>query len=184
MKKELLTSLMFLIIFCLSLANVSAIENTTEITQLTQDIGEITIIDDNIAISQDEAVLSSSEIYVNSSVTQTGDGSGNNPYASISEAIDSATSGDTIYIASGIYSGNGNVALTIDKELTIKSFGESEVILDGESNSWIFYATSSNVVIDGLTFINGKATNGAAIYYGEGSTNNIINNSKFINNYA
>ena len=184
MKKELLTSLMFLIIFCLSLANVSAIENTTEITQLTQDIGEITIIDDNIAISQDEAVLSSSEIYVNSSAIQTGDGSQEFPYASISEAINSAVAGDTVYIASGKYFGSGNVALTIDKELTLKSLGENEVILDGESNSQIFNVTSSNVVIDGLTFINGKAKYGAAIYYDSGSTNNIINNSKFINNYA
>ena len=184
MKKELLTSLMLLVIFCLSLANVSAMEDTTEITQLTSDVKEITTTEDNLAISQDDAILSSSEIYVNSSVTQTGNGSDSNPYASISEAIGSAASGDTIYIASGKYSGNGNVALTIDKELTIKSLDENEVIIDGEGTSWIFYVTSSNVVLDGLTFINAYANWGSAVYYESGSTNNIINNSKFINNSA
>ena len=56
--------------------------------------------------------------------------------------------------------------------------------MDGEETNWIFHVTSSNVVIDGLTFINGKSNNGAAIYYDSESSNNVINNSKFINNSA
>ncbi len=184
MKKKILTSLFLLLIFCLSLANVSAIEDTTETIQLTSDVNEISVAEENLAISQDEELLTSSEIYVNGSVMERGNGSVESPYSTISDAVSSANDGDIILIASGKYSGNGNVAITIDKEIIITSYGDEDVILDGESTSSIFYVTSSNVVIDGLTFINGNAINGAAIYYESGSKNNIINNSKFINNYA
>jgi parallel beta-helix repeat protein len=55
------------------------------------------------------------EIYVNDAFTYPRDGSAEHPYKSITEAIDLANEGDTIYVFGGSY----NESLTINKRLSI-----------------------------------------------------------------
>ena len=173
-----------MLILCFSITCVSASENTNDTLQITSDLDQTSSFLSNEDSGQNDELLTAGEVYVNGSVDTSGSGSVDSPYKTINEAISSSNEGDVIYIASGTYSGEGNVALTIDKGLSLMSYGNEEVILDGEDNSWILYVTSSNVLINGITFKNANAQNGAAVYYESGSTNNIINNSKFINNYA
>ena len=125
--------------------------------------------------------------YVNDNVSESGDGSEANPFKNLNSALTAASDGDTIYIAKGTYKSNDNIGLTISKEVTLKSKG-GDVIFDG-GNSKIFEITSSNVILDGLTFTNGGYGTVAAVqftgtdnYAGGYVTGNQIINSKFINN--
>ncbi|SDA37087.1 Ig-like domain repeat protein [Methanobrevibacter millerae] len=196
MKKRLLISLCLVLVFYISIAGASAIGDNNQTLQTASDANEIMTysiyeydfnVDESnvtLSVSENEDLLTSGFLYVNGSVNESGTGGEDSPYKTISEAISASSEGDTIFIASGTYFGSDNIALTIDRELSIISYGNEDVIMDGEENSWIWHVSSSNVLIDGITFINAYASNGSAIYYESGSTNNIINNSKFINNYA
>ena len=193
MKRVILILIFVLFVFFTSISSLSASEDINETILTASDADEITaycvneynpdvdVSDTALGIKKDDDLLTSNIFYVNGSVEESGNGSEYSPYKTISEAISTSGEGDTIYIAYGIYSGTGNVALTIDKELSL--YG-SDVILDGEENSRIFYVTASNVLIDGFTFKNAYANWGSAIYFESGSKNNVINNSKFINNRA
>ena len=89
-------------------------------------------------------------------------------------------------IASGEYKGTNNTGLTIDKNLTIMKYGDSEAIFDAESQRRIWYVPATSINITGLTFKNGKASsynNGGALYFVNSLTNSNIN-ATFINNTA
>ena len=58
----------------------------------------------------------SSSIYVSTNGSDTtGDGGINNPYNSIAYAVNKSTSGSTIYLSSGEYSGTNNSCIYINK---------------------------------------------------------------------
>ena len=62
---------------------------------------------------------------------ETGDGTSNNPYASLAKAIDAATDGQKIYICAGTYNltpmGTGTTSVGIsDKDKNIEIFGQNE----------------------------------------------------------
>ena len=63
----------------------------------------------------EECKADKAEIYVDSSFHGFSDGSAEQPYTSIKEAIDIADDGDTIYVFGGLY----NEALVIDKKLKL-----------------------------------------------------------------
>lgn len=123
------------------------------------------------------------EIYVNCENDDFGMGTIDNPYKTFKQALDNASDGDTIYIASGIYnSPKQDISLVINKTLTIKALGEN-VVFDGEYQNSLFTIDKDNVVLDGLTFKNGKNTNGGALYFSNASNTQILN-SVFMDNEA
>ena len=187
------------LIFIICLFAVSAV-SATEISNDTNDIltidADISTVNEEIIVEQED-VLSTSpnnkvildnnkEWYVNASATGTGDGSIVNPFNNLREALDNVNDGDTIYIASGIYEGYGNIGLSIVKQVKIKNLG-SEIIFDGNSNH-IFTITQNNTEITGIIlkngFCSGRYGNGGAISCSADLNNISIINCSFINNKA
>jgi len=97
----------------------------------------------------------------------TGDGSINNPYATIEKAINEGvlkTLNLTVNILPGTIKGTGNVNLTLPNYLNITITGtKNQSIIDGEATNWIFstsklYDTLS-VTFSNLTIRNAKGNN-------------------------
>lgn len=89
----------------------------------------------------------------------------------IQSGIDAAKDGDTVLIAEGIYSGEGNVNIDfIGKQITVKSEnGAESTIVDCERNpdtrGFIFQNKETNdAVLDGLTIRNGIYEKGGGIF--------------------
>ena len=114
-------------------------------------------------VSADQSV-----IYVNgSSGNDSWDGqsavydntSGSGPKLSISSAIGTVTDNGTVNIADGVYTGENNTNITIDKDLTINGQSSDDTIINGTNSAQIFTINSSvNVTISNLTFANGNVT--------------------------
>ena len=145
--------------------------------------------DDAIGVSIDENIISSDNRgwYVNASASDDGDGSNSTPYNNFKSVLDNSNlrDGDSVYFAGGeIYAGDGiNVNLNISKQLNLLKYGAGEVVFDAQYDSRIFEVTTLSINITGLTFVNGNAKNGGAIYF----TNDIYNsniNATYINNSA
>ena len=116
---------------------------------------------DALSCSFDDAeVLSASEngIYVDQSAALNGDGSSGNPFNNLNSALDSANSGDTIYIAPGTYVGEDNIGLTITKRLNLVKNGNGEAIFDAQNNGGIFTIVANSFNITGLTFTRASAS--------------------------
>jgi hypothetical protein len=109
-------------------------------------------------------------------------------YVTIQEAIDASEDGDTILVADGIYTGDGNINLELnDKEIVVKSTnGPENCTIDGtgENNPKGFFMRDSLVkciaVIDGFTIKNCNT----GFYFSGGLLspvvkNNIINNCSY-----
>ena len=93
------------------------------------------------------------------------DGTQEHPYRHIQQAIDNASSGDTIFIFNGIYDQIANpgfldssVAL-INKPLNIIGEDKNNTIIDGKANS-IFQLETTPVTIRNVTICNGTSSNG------------------------
>ena len=103
--------------------------------------------------------------------------------ARLSEALSGAKNGDTINIAAGTYSITS--ALYIEASITIRGAGRDTTILDGGGSSRIFFVeapSGSTVAIDGLTFHNGSASLGGALYVSSGAVT--VEDCDFKNNAA
>ena len=108
------------------------------------------------------------DVYVSTTGSDTaGDGTTGNPYATIQTGLNNVASGGTVHLASGTYTGTGNVGLTITKNVNIVGGGQASTTINAASSNTIFTISSGlNVTIANLTFTNGKSTNGGAIYNG------------------
>jgi predicted outer membrane repeat protein len=123
------------------------------------------------------------EVYVSLIGSDTmGNGSESNPYATIQKALDNVVSGGTVHLLAGTYTGTGNKALTIPRNVNFVGADPDTTIINAESTSNIFTINSGvNVSIANLTFTNGTATNGGSIY-NNGNLNMV--NCIFTNNTA
>lgn len=86
-------------------------------------------------------------------------------FVTIQEAIDEATSGDTILVAAGTYSGAGNINLNFGgKDLVLLSEeGAALTVIDcGDTTRGIVFGNSETnaSVVEGFTFRNGLVSNG------------------------
>ena len=119
------------------------------------------------------------EIYVDNSFHVYRDGSAENPYDSISYAIDVADEGDTIYVFNGIYDEN----LVINKNVTIWGGIEGESVIDIRSDlryTIEIIADHAEIVNFTISDRNNRKTSpiGALICV---KSNNVVINGNFIN---
>ena len=120
------------------------------------------------------------EIHVDINGNDSNTGDFENPLATVNKAINVSSNNSKIIIHEGVYRENN---LNITKSLEIH--GEGNVVIDAENSSRIFTIntqTSDSVVLNGITFTNGRAYQGGAVYVRNAHTT--ISNSKFINNTA
>ena len=91
------------------------------------------------------------------------DGTQEHPYRHIQQAIDNASSGDTIFIFNGIYNQIANLGVIdssvalINKSLNIVGEDKNNTIIDGKANS-IFQLQAAPVTIRNVTICNGTGT--------------------------
>jgi hypothetical protein len=101
-------------------------------------------------------------------------GSSEHPYDAIQKAIDATNTGDTVVVASGRYTGNGNRDIDFNrKAITVRSTipnGPDIVaatIIDCQQDGRGFNFHSGEAqdsILSGLTVINGNSDNGGGIY--------------------
>ena len=118
--------------------------------------------------------ITNSNIYVsnNTGSDTTGDGSPTKPYQTIKKGISSLTTGGTIHIANGQYTGQNNTKITINKNMNIIGEIQTGTIINAQHSTNIFTINSGvTVTIKNLTLTNGTATSdisgygyGGAIY--------------------
>ena len=125
----------------------------------------------------------------NSGSDSTGDGSADNPFATIQYGIGAASDGDTVVIYEGVYYEEidaGNRELTIGSLFMFDNNNESIIentILDGENSHRLYNLDNAQVSLIGMTMQNGYAENwGGAIIGGSGDLT--IRNCRFTENYA
>ena len=99
---------------------------------------------------------------------------------SLRNVIASATSGDTLNITASDTLKLTGGEIVIDKDITLTKTGKAQKVISGELNSRIFNVQSGKTLnATDIHFINGIATNGAAI----SSVGNLnFNSCSFINN--
>jgi outer membrane protein assembly factor BamB len=106
-------------------------------------------------------------------------------FTNIQAAINAANGGDTVLVADGIYTGQGNLNIDFEgKAITVRSQnGPQSCVIDCNRQSRGFYFHSGeykNSVLDGFTIMNGYAPDGGGIHCYTSSptiTNCIINNN-------
>jgi len=96
-------------------------------------------------------------------------------YTTIQAAINAATTGDTVWVADGTWTGTGNKNLSwSEKHITVRSVnGSATCIIDCQLDGRAFNFDNTDQtpedIIDGFTIINGSATSGGAFYITNGS---------------
>ncbi|MDR3062818.1 MAG: hypothetical protein LBU40_01600, partial [Methanobrevibacter sp.] len=101
-------------------------------------------------------------------------------------AIESVGDNETIFLENGVYSGENNTGISINKDLTISGKG-SNVVIDAKGKSRIFAISSDThasykVTLKNLKLINGNEQYGGAIYIYHGSL--VVSDCTFTNNQA
>ena len=119
---------------------------------------------DNLCSSEFDNILTvpSNDLYVDATATTNGDGSPSNPFNNLKSAIDIANDGDAIYIYPGTYTGENNIALSINKSLNLVKIGNGEAVFDAQNNGRIFTISNDSFNITGLTFAH--ATDSAIVF--------------------
>ena len=121
----------------------------------------------------ENCIASGNTIYV--------DDSGGANYTSIQPAIDAASSGDTIYVYSGIYNEN----LIITKDITLTGGNKDNTIIDGGYNNHVVraYAESENIEvhISGFTIRNADGSGFDCISFSNVQDGTINNNKLIVN---
>ncbi len=108
----------------------------------------------------------------------------------IQKAIDSAVSGDTILVAPGIYTGEGNRDIYFAGEdiVLLSEDGPAATIINCQSSpgdqhfAFHIFLRENSLIIDGFTFTNAYYGSGAAIYCT--SSDITIQNCVFTKNYS
>lgn len=121
-------------------------------------------------------VVKSNEALVNAGPSTLIVGSDN--YKTIQEAINNASSGDTIFVRKGIYTEN----IVINKSITLIGEDRESTIIDGGATGNVISIKASNVTIKGFTIKKSDPSIGCGIFIER--SGNIISNNSILNNYA
>ena len=142
-------------------------------------------------VNMDTASAASS-IYVNvTSGSDTYDGQSaiyngtSGPKKTINGGVTVVDANGIVNIANGVYTGTGNVGITISKNMTLKGQTKTGTIINGSDTSRIFTISNGfNVTLLNLTIADGKASksNGGAVRNNGGTLT--INNCTFKSNSA
>ncbi|KZX12376.1 autotransporter outer membrane beta-barrel domain-containing protein [Methanobrevibacter curvatus] len=112
----------------------------------------------------------------NQTITNTTDGG-------LKTAIDTVGDSETIFLEDGVYFGENNTGIAINKNLTIQGKGNN-VLFDGKKQDSIFTINSNvKVELNNIYFKNGASNFGGAIVAGDNSTVTVTN-CVFANNSA
>ena len=165
-KKKCVAVLSLLIVFFICLSSVNAMDlndtfancnnaNFNHEKSMLSDVSDDVLLDDS---------TNDVEIYVNNSVDISGDGSKNNPYKTINEAVNVVTENHTtvIHIASGMYNitDNGNMTINFNHKnnnsLSFSGYGDTQPIINGYGMSSIFLNVNkeANIFLKNLVFMN------------------------------
>lgn len=135
------------------------INNTNNTNPIIPNITTNTTNDTNITPINNTPDIS--HIYVNNNQTENGNGTIDNPYNNIKDAIIHAKDGSIIIISGGNYLTDSSI--NINKNITIQA-KDSTVIINGNNNHNIFNINKGNsLTLINLILENGKANNGGAI---------------------
>lgn len=186
-KKALIVSVLIIsLCFCISAINATDVNYSSN--DIAMDNGQISSLS-NLQSSNDTYLndevndkdiltnYSSNIIYVDaSSQSSTEDGSKENPYKTISGAVNNAQNNSEIDVANGEYKEVSKI--NIDKTLSIIGNEKGKVIITGSDTS-IFSAldndpslTLKNLVLQGINSTSGSS---AAIYFGSDGNLTVVN---------
>ncbi|MBE6510244.1 MAG: adhesin [Methanobrevibacter millerae] len=148
-------------------------------------LGAVSAADANDAVLADEGA---SDIYVNIGGNDSNAGTSAAPYATISKAIEESGNSSTIHLSEGIFTGENNSALTVNKgnlayngTITIVGAGIDKTIIDLNGTQFLWINSRNSIALTNLAIINGYSSYGGAVY-SEGSLT--VDNVKFENNFA
>ncbi len=113
------------------------------------------------------SATSYTDIYVSPTGNDSYDGGDPlHPAQTIGHALEvTQDSGSTVHLANGVYSGTGNTNITLSKSMTITGESQKGTIINGSDSNWIFHIDANvYVTIQNLTFANGTAHEGGALY--------------------
>ena len=194
MKIKYLISICLIIVFLMSMAGVSAVEdmNKTDDLGLSLDsnlddsleifnaidngmnLKENNNLNENLESDSNILALSNDDVLAGNNITPA-----DFTFASIQTAVDNASDGDTISLQEGTYLNNGTCEIKINKNISIVGI-KGLSILDAQTTSAIFSIDASSINITDIIFMNGN--NGAIFFNNEIYNSNI--NATFINNTA
>ena len=138
-----------------------------------------------IILTSVTSVSAASTVYINATGgSDSNNGSIDSPYQTIGKGIKSADENGTVQIADGIYSGEGNTNITINRSMTITGQSQNKTIINGSGTNWIFNIGSGvTVTILNLTMTNATITgNGGGAISNRG--NLTVTNCTFTSNTA
>ncbi|MEA4957259.1 hypothetical protein SDC9_08437 [bioreactor metagenome] len=110
----------------------------------------------------------------------------------IKNAVDSLNNNDTLLLDNGVYFGENNTNIQVNKNITIIGKDKQNTIIDGKGISGIFNISSGNsITLINITIKNGHSNRGGAIY-SEGTItlencifmNNTVDYDPYGNNYG
>ncbi len=153
-------------------------------------IGTVSAAEDNqTALGADDSnadvLTAGNSWYVKAGATG-GDGSEDTPFGTLKEVTSNTNyaENDVIYMMNGTYKSTSNMGagVVLKDGTTLKAYEGDSPIFDGQNVRQMFDFTANNIVMDGLTFINGKSQYGGMIDI-EGN-NAVIKNCVFDNGYG
>ena len=111
------------------------------------------------------------------------DGSQENPYNNLKDAINHASNDSTIYLKQGNYAGEDNRNISLDKSVTLVGESKENTVIDCEASERLFTMNSnSSLTLINLTLKNGNSTGNGGLIYNEGGQitikNCILSNSQ------
>ena len=114
-------------------------------------------------------------------------GEPSSPFSTIQDALDLACPTDTIHIASGTYFENINITtpnLTLlgNEEFDPMGSDQTDVVVDANNAGSGLVIDAADAHVVGLTFTNGNATHGGAVYATNSGANSILDRCAIANN--